>query len=417
MRRATCAVERSIVTRITLPHREGCGGGPLAPASRAVASAKAEGADSSHLVSDRRLQEFLEAEVSHFASMPRTSLTLGNLLGVTASPRQSALQVHTEIPKHFAARIRQIEQVPSWKHNGNLCEVHRIYSKSFSELRMIEADAYLSEFTEVILKLKERQRKVLPLIGQVRDRLHDSVGENEHEFWEKWFTTFLRSRISTEMLTSQYLAITEQMQQGLTTITGIVDPACDPAAICRGAAKAARHLCLSRIGIEPEVHIEVRSKVSTSFSYVGRYLHYILVELLKSRCEATAQSALLSSIADPVPAKPIHVVICSDNHRVAIRVRDLSGGVPFDLQHRVWDFLCPGYYTDHMYEVTNLWMPDTGYGMGLPQMRLLVEYLGGQVTLKSLPDYGDDFYMFLPRIDISRILAGAAVEDEATTPL
>ena len=63
-----------------------------------------------HIHTYARLKEFLNAEVTHFASMPRGSLTLQDLLLAAASPRNAAHQVHQEIPKHFAARIRQIEE-------------------------------------------------------------------------------------------------------------------------------------------------------------------------------------------------------------------------------------------------------------------------------------------------------------------
>lgn len=383
-------------TRLWIAHRGAWARAHRRGDVRATASAQELPDDGgpSHLVTDRRLQAFLEAEVTHFAAKPRKALTLEELLRATASPHSLAQCIHQEIPKHFAARMRQITEVPGWEEDEHLAELHRRYSESFSEMRMIEVGQDLAEFTDVVWGLKERQHKAVLLIGHLRDGRCKSIGEDEREFWERWMVSFLRSRTSIEMLTSHYLAITDQMARGTGTATGIVDPACDPAVICEGAAQIAKALCLSRVGVEPEVHIEVRSRLATAFSYVPRYLHYMLVELLKSRCEATAQAALVSSIAEPIPAKPIHVVICSDNHRVAIRIRDLSGGVPFDLQPRVWDFLCPGYSMDHLYDVNIHTMPDSGYGLGLPQVKLVAEYLGGKVTLRSLPDYGDDLHLF-----------------------
>merc|ERR1712190_492953 len=103
------------------------------------------------------------------------SLTLADLLRASASPRQSVLLVHEEIPKHFAARLRQIEDVPDWQNFEDLRKVHGLYSESFSEIRMIEVANDLSDFTDMILRLKKRQRPALQLIGQVRDRVRKTA--------------------------------------------------------------------------------------------------------------------------------------------------------------------------------------------------------------------------------------------------
>ena len=40
-----------------------------------------------------------------------------------------------------------------------------------------------------------------------------------------------------------------------------------------------------------------------------------------------------------------------------------------------------------------------GYGIGLPLSRLHARYLGGSLDLVSLPGYGVDAYLSLPRVD------------------
>eukprot|EP00747_Dinoflagellata_sp_TGD_P163101 gnl/TRDRNA2_/TRDRNA2_181438_c0_seq1.p1 gnl/TRDRNA2_/TRDRNA2_181438_c0~~gnl/TRDRNA2_/TRDRNA2_181438_c0_seq1.p1 ORF type:complete len:485 (+),score=83.20 gnl/TRDRNA2_/TRDRNA2_181438_c0_seq1:66-1520(+) len=365
------------------------------------------------VVSDKRLKEFLEAEVTHFAAMPRKALTLEHLLRTAASPHLAALAVHREIPKHFAKRIRQIEELQGWDTDQDLSDLHRRYARSFQEMRMteVEDDAgegdasetseKLAAFTETVRDLKKRQRKALPLIGEALKRMKEQKRakkqEPDRDFWNAWLNAFLRSRISTEMLTSQYLAVMAQVEKG-EKVQGIVDPVCDPTSICEQAAAAACQLTESHMGIKPRVHIEVRSKVSTSFSYIPIYLHYILLEVLKNSCHATAKASLRSSLRDPMQAnesKPISVVICSDDHRVAMRVSDLAGGIPFDVGDRVWDFAYSGSHQDNGGVATAL----SGYGLGLPLARLYARYLGGSLSLVSLPDYGCDTYLFLPRID------------------
>lgn len=354
-------------------------------------------------LSERRLQEFLDAEVTHFAAMKRQALTLEDLLQVSTSLKKAAEKVHTELPKHFAARIRQLELLEGWKEDPDLLDLHSRYSASFQELRMAELreDTDLSDFTDVVRKLKERQRPALRLIGQVLQRRKQS---GKSSLPQEWLGPFLRSRISSEMLTSQYVAIVSQVEKGASIITGIVQPECDPAVICRASAEAVRQLCSSQTGVMPAVNIEVRSKRSHAFSYIPMYLHYILTELLKNSVVATAKAVLRSnSCLDPVMEKSIHVVICSDDHRVAIRISDLAGGIPFDVGRKVWEFGFTGSTGDFVADPSKATALH-GYGLGLPLARLYAEYLGGSLTLISLPDYGVDAYLFLPRIDLALFL-------------
>eukprot|EP00931_Biecheleriopsis_adriatica_P003527 TRINITY_DN105328_c0_g1_i1.p1 TRINITY_DN105328_c0_g1~~TRINITY_DN105328_c0_g1_i1.p1 ORF type:complete len:429 (-),score=72.65 TRINITY_DN105328_c0_g1_i1:80-1366(-) len=361
-------------------------------------------------VSERRLQEFLEAEVTHFAAMNRRPITLEDLLRAAASPRRAAAMVRQELPKHFAARLRQIEELPGWKEDASLSDLHSRYRQSFQELRMTEVDKDLTEFTAAVRRLKQRQRKALSLIGEVLIRRRESVHGQDKEFWMEWLNKFLQSRICTEMLTSQYMEIINQMEAGRTDITGIVDPECDPASICRNAAEAARTLCANHLSFSPIVEIEVRTKRSHAFSYIPLYLHYILLEVLKNSCYSTAQAALISSsLADPVQGKPIQVVICSDDHRVAIRISDMGGGIPFDVGERVWDFGFSG--SSRISGEPAAANALAGYGLGLPMARLYARYLGGSLSLVSLPEYGVDTYLFLPRIDTAPILPATANSD------
>jgi len=346
-------------------------------------------------LSERRLQEFLEAEVTHFAAMRRKALTLADLLHAAETPRRAAIRVHQEIPKHFAARLRQIEELENWTDDPELADIHARYSESFREMRMTEVEDDLAAFTETVQRLKERQKSVLKLVGRsLKSRKQDMDGT----FRTIWLDKFLQSRICTEMLTSQYIAIVNQASKGVHPLTGIVQPECDPAVICRGAAESARALCFKHMGIKPVVEIEVRSRRSHAFSYIPLYLHYILLEVFKNSCNATAMSPTsLSSINDPMD-KPITVVICSDDHRVAIRISDRAGGIPFDVGEKIWDFGFTGNSAagDSEAAPTSL----AGFGLGLPLARLYARYLGGSLSVVSLPEYGVDTYLFLPRIGV-----------------
>eukprot|EP00927_Polykrikos_kofoidii_P042405 TRINITY_DN36328_c0_g1_i1.p1 TRINITY_DN36328_c0_g1~~TRINITY_DN36328_c0_g1_i1.p1 ORF type:complete len:409 (-),score=39.14 TRINITY_DN36328_c0_g1_i1:68-1294(-) len=377
---------------------------PISGWSRAIRSVSGQdrivptACGTGNLVSDMRLKKFLDAEVTHFAHMPHDNLTLSTLLRDAASPLQTALRVYHEIPKHFAQRILRIEEIKNWEEDENLKDLHSRYWTSFQEMRMASVDGNLADFTTTVRQLKVRQKEVLPLLRKTiqQNRSLSSGGKDEH-FWNTWLDHFLRSRVSTEMLTSQYLAIINQVDKGQDVLTGIVDPACNPAAICERAVMAAKHLAFTHENFTPKVEVEVRSKISTSFSYIPIYLHYILLEVLKNSCMAMARRT--TSGADD-GENPLQVVISSDDQRVAVRISDQGGGIPFEVGDRVWKFNYSGWSEGNPNsEATNL----SGFGLGLPLARLYAQYLGGNLSLVSLPEYGVDTYLLLPRIDTNAL--------------
>jgi len=363
----------------------------------------------SRLVSAKRMRDFFEAEVTHFSTMPGEVLNLEYLLTAASCPHLAATCIYDEIPKRFAKRIRQIEMLDGWDQDSSLQQLHECYVTSFQEIRMAEIKSHdlasLAEFTKTVRRLKERQKPVLSLLGKACAHKIAEDAEIRPKFWNNWLSTFLKSRVSTEMLTSQYLEVVTQTMQGVRAVTGIVDPNCEPLTVCQQAAHAARQICLNHLGLEPHVTIEVRAKMSTHFSFIPQYLHFILLEVLKNSCAATTQAAFTStSIADPslgIEMKKINVVICCDNHRIAVRISDLAGGIPSEVGDRVWDYLYAGPAPQYGDAGSN---PLRSFGLGLPHARLYAEFLGGSLTLRSLPAYGTDTYLFLPRIDISPFL-------------
>ena len=51
---------------------------------------------------------------------------------------------------------------------------------------------------------------------------------------------------------------------------------------------------------------------------------------------------------------------------------------------------------------TSISLPFYSYGFGLPVSRAYAEYLGGSLSLKSMPGFGTDVYLKLEHIDASK---------------
>merc|ERR1719263_1085102 len=139
------------------------------------------------------------------------------------------------------------------------------------------------------------------------------------------------------------------------------------------------------------------------FPYVPQYLFYIMVELLNNSARATMENSWLSEAgkADPeqLRAKPVVITVGADHSQVVIRVSDRASGIPFSVADRVWSYMystaSKGEGQDFVTEGT----PLAGYGVGLPLSRLYARYLGGSLSLMSMPGVGTHAYLYLKRIE------------------
>lgn len=404
---ARTALLRRVATTVPAPHGQLLG--PAVPASSMLLGTRAFNTRPEFVVSESRLTQFLQAEITHFAHAKRIgSIGLQELLSAR-TPRRAARYIATEIPRRFARRIRQIEEISEWHTVPQLVELHGLYSQSFREVRTtcertlpafgsvlgslstdLQTPADCELFSQTVQALKGRQSPVLSLLGASMQELNRMDPERYNAvFWNKWLDEFLNSRICTEMLTAQYLTVMDQFKKGQGKINGIIDAACDPTVVCRIACDNAKRLCKHHTGLEPVINVEACTASDFRFSYIPTYLHYVMLELLKNSCRATAN---IAGCQEGMAKRPINIVICADPSHVAIRISDLGGGIPFTVGDRVWDYLySSGSKTG---ETTAL----SGYGLGLPLARLYAQYLGGSCQLVSMPDYGVDAYLFLELI-------------------
>eukprot|EP00419_Tripos_fusus_P046427 CAMPEP_0172814342 /NCGR_PEP_ID=MMETSP1075-20121228/11182_1 /TAXON_ID=2916 /ORGANISM="Ceratium fusus, Strain PA161109" /LENGTH=435 /DNA_ID=CAMNT_0013654131 /DNA_START=127 /DNA_END=1434 /DNA_ORIENTATION=- len=353
-------------------------------------------------ISERRLKEFLKAEVAFFADQSPNSISLRQVLDASTPERAAELSIK-ELPIRFAQRIVQIESLECWDSSPELVNVHSLYCRTFRDLRLVELDLQnLEPFTDVIQRIKGRMRAVIPSLATAMRALQQSQKLDEAMIGE-WLDTFLLSRIGTEMLTSQYMACITARVGARPGRHGIVDDACDPAGICEQAARHARKLCMQHFKLNQDVVIRVESfdldgAKQIRFPYVPQYLFYIMVEILKNSARATVEV----SKADPIEIKrrPIMITVGADHSQVAIRVHDVAGGIPFSVADRVWSYMystSPNSKSGS--DFSQQGTPLAGYGVGLPLSRLYARYLGGSLHLQSLPGIGTRNYLYLKRLE------------------
>lgn len=353
----------------------------------------------------------MNAELSWFAQRKMEPLRLEQIIQAS-SPRKVANLVCSELPYYFARRVKHIEALQGWRSQPELCKLREIFMESFQELRLTEPLGKgrlslddLAEFTKVILVIRRRHKAVPALLGEALRKLHleDVEDVAKVNALQGWADTFLVHRISTEMLTSHYVAVIEGArgdQSESSSKVGIVDTKCHPSKICEEAAAQV-------MASFPDVVIHVQANNCTEtqneieFSYIPRYLFHVVQELLQNSARASSEARKANP--DSVGGPPhVIVTVCADRQQVAIRISDEGGGVPFTVHKKIWSYFfstADQAFEDYAYTDS----PLSGWGMGLPLGRLYALYLGGSLELMNMPGIGVDAYLFLNRIDVNAI--------------
>jgi len=241
-----------------------------------------------------------------------------------------------------------------------------------------------------------------------RKMMHNDAAWIEDDAFQSWADTFLLSRISTEMLTSHYMAVVESHDPSAAQLLsedhiGIVDTKCNPGRICEEAAKAVQAMYRSprrqlagNLSIEVHSHSDSGSLSAIEFSYIPKYLFYIVQELIKNSARATVEACEMDR-RRTLSQRPIVVTVCADQKQVAIRIADQGGGVPFGKADEIWSYRF-STSKQPVQEYLESGSPLAGWGVGLPLGRLYARYLGGSLELMNVPGTGVDAYLFLRRI-------------------
>lgn len=324
------------------------------------------------------------------------------------SPWRTARFIHSELPIRYAERIRSIEAIPGWEHMPDLAEVHRRHLQTFEDIALSAKfhdrsslcdPELLIDFNAVVRNAALLQQDVQLLVARAMHALHrENPTKFSVSFVDRWLDDFLLNWIGTEMLLAHYLACVHGQP------TGIVNPSCDVAEVCRDVAFSMQRLCQDLFGRVPPVQVLSRSAVeedrrAPSFSYIPSFLNYILMEIVKNSCRATLESTEDNA---KLQKRPITLLVCADERRVAIRISDLARGIPFDVGPHVWSYM---YSTARKMGPLSEDGPTplAGYGVGLPLSRLYARYLGGSLDLVSWPGYGTDVHLFLPRLTSEQV--------------
>ena len=93
---------------------------------------------------------------------------------------------------------------------------------------------------------------------------------------------------------------------------------------------------------------------------------------------------------------PVEVLISKGEQNIAIKISDRGGGASLE-QSQKWEaYLFSSGDAAPAENLNNpISVPMTGYGYGIPLTKVVARYLGGDIEIRSIEDYGTDVYIYL----------------------
>mmetsp|Transcript_55152 Transcript_55152/g.129122 ORF Transcript_55152/g.129122 Transcript_55152/m.129122 type:complete len:418 (-) Transcript_55152:75-1328(-) len=340
-----------------------------------------------------RYEEFLHAEMHYLGQGSYNKIRLEEVLE-NSEPERLARMICRELPPRFASRMRQIEATPDWRSVLGMSEAHGMYEKSFRNLRIAETDGPVAKeldlhaIAEVVRDIKARHDPALPNFARIASELK-ARGTLAEEEVTNWVWKVMNARVGTEILTSHYLELIRGCQKNH---VGIVNMCCQPYKVCSDAIDRVKS-CLEGIPIE----FELIGEETIRLPFIDKYLFCIVEELLKN-----AASAALVCIekGKQQGTQVIQLHLAAGGGSLAIKVSDEAGGIAGEHLDSLWNYMfsvTPEQIQDVFAPIAN---PLTMPCMGLPLARLYAEYLGGSLTLVSMPGVGVDAFLRLKLIDL-----------------
>ncbi|KAL8435259.1 hypothetical protein ACSSS7_002605 [Eimeria intestinalis] len=343
-----------------------------------------------------------------------------------------------ELPVRFASRVKQLETLPLFHTEPLIMQVRQTYVESFKQLR--------TSCVEDPQKFRQEPMFI--------------VNDPTEKFVDEFLDGFFLSRIGTEMLTSSYLTPNGVVDMACDPFKVTKRAAEDAERLCHshyGTCPQIENALRATMEHYPCLHAagEDRSSPSSESNRHGWHDHPVCWEseqhsrhlarnVNKSKRSSTRDRhnqvaphyRTANEVANP-NMPPVQLLVAGDDHSISIRLSDMGGGIAADAQPRIWSYMYttakPVKYdplsgivmsappvqqqvdkhADSMKQSVTIGSLDfttqaekkelmasplAGFGCGLPLCRLYASYLGGCLTIVSMPVYGTDAYVHLRRI-------------------
>nr|XP_015217846.1 PREDICTED: pyruvate dehydrogenase (acetyl-transferring) kinase isozyme 2, mitochondrial-like [Lepisosteus oculatus] len=265
-----------------------------------------------------------------------------------------------------------------------------------------EDQSILSNFTDALVKIRNRHNEVVPTMAQGIIEYKETFGQDPltSQNIQYFLDRFYMSRISIRMLINQHTLIFDGTTNPAHPNTiGSIEPHCQVAEVVRDAYESAKMLCDQYYLGSPELELaEINTKDKRQpiqMVYVPSHLYHMLFELFKNSMRATVETHEASRTLPP-----IKVMVALGGEDLSIKMSDRGGGVPLRKIERLFSYM---YSTAPTPEISSQRPPLAGFGYGLPISRLYAQYFQGDLQLYSMEGYGTDAVIYLKALSTDSI--------------
>ncbi|KAJ1839046.1 [Pyruvate dehydrogenase (acetyl-transferring)] kinase isozyme 2, partial [Coemansia sp. RSA 2708] len=211
----------------------------------------------------------------------------------------------------------------------------------------------------------------------------------------RFFDWLYSMNLGTQLLVEDHVAI---LDYGHSLVQII-----QPLEIASRAAHDASLVCERHYGFPAPVVKIIAPKPAVTTTYVPHYLYSMLFQLVKNALRATVEHHRGRRGSMPV----VKLIMSSGDEDVAFKISDEGGGIPLSQVDAIWSYLkttwdpADGAKRNTLSSITFMQrasdLPLFGEGDGLPMVRQIARYFGGDVDLVSMEGVGTDAYLHLSR--------------------
>ncbi|XP_040578663.1 branched-chain alpha-ketoacid dehydrogenase kinase [Lepeophtheirus salmonis] len=349
-----------------------------------------------------------QAEIDKAASEPSIRLTPTTIMYAGNSSDglhilRSAQYLQKELPVRLAHIISGMRNLPFIVGcNPIILSIHEQYIHSFqilTDFPTIKTVEDEEQYSQLLRRLLDEHKTVISQLAKGFKECSKYI--KDEEIIKKYLDYNLTARLSIRMLVTHHLHLKDKVKDHV----GIVNIDMNLKKIIEKWATFVSMISHEKFGVCPNIRIS--GHINAHFPYLEMPLDYIIPELLKNATRAVIE-AHPGSKSSKLP--PIIVTLASNDVDFAVKISDRGGGIPPKKLKKIMQYHFTdaerstdaqidqsGNLLDSIVDTMNMTTsgPMYGYGFGLPTSRAYTEYLGGSLSIESLPGLGTDVYLRL----------------------
>lgn len=350
------------------------------------------------------MNKFLIREIFNYSNKVEKRIKLKTLLGYNFNSFKInpsfKLGFKEDLLTRLAKRTVEIENLPyGLSTMSSVNEISHWYIKSFEDLYNFNDFNNDDEMLEILKNIYNRHAdtndKMSEGFKQLNKNLSDRYQEDVFGYLKNnghlpfgnfdklnlALDKFYTNRLSVRLLIDQYINYDNTKEN----YVGVINKKTSPIEIIQDAVCDATELCRMNYAESPDIIIKEIN--NPTLCYIPSHLYYVMFEIIKNSLRASVENN----------QEEVEIII-SGTEDLVIKVSDRGKGIKYNDLEKIWYYSYTtvenNFYNDRIDLQRN--SPMAGFGFGLPISRSIIKFLGGDIKLMSMEDYGTDVYISIP---------------------